>query len=55
MKKIGILLVYVALILSFGGCEKDNLGYYNPKLKIQQIYEETDGHYLKERWIWNGD
>lgn len=55
MKKIGILLVYVALILSFWGCEKDNLGYYNPKLKIQQIYEETNGHYLKERWIWNGD
>lgn len=55
MKKIGILFVILIVVLSFYGCDKDNLGCYNPKLKIQQIFEESNGHYLKERWTWNGD
>ena len=45
----------MAALVCFCACDKDNLGVYNPKLKIQQIYEESEGHYLKEKWLWNGD
>jgi len=29
------------------------LGVYNPKMKIDKIYNEKDGRYLLEQWQWN--
>ena len=45
----------MAIVVAFNSCEKDNLGVFNPKKKISKVYSETNGHYLKEQWIWNGD
>lgn len=36
-------------------CDKGSLGVYQPKMKIFQIYNEADGHYLQEQWVWQGD
>lgn len=55
MKKLGLFMMTMAMIFVFNSCEKDNLGVFNPKTKIVEVYSESDGHYLKERWNWNGD
>lgn len=55
MKKLATLWIGVLLLTLMYACEKENLGYYQPKMKIEKIYTETDGHYLREHWKWNGD
>lgn len=55
MKKLCVVLTISVLLAGFCACEKDNLGVYNPKLKISKIYSEEEGHYLQEQWIWSGD
>ncbi len=55
MKKLCVVLALVALLAGFCACEKEELGVYNPKLKINMIYSEEDGHYLQEQWTWDGD
>lgn len=53
MKKLGLVFVVLFLLSSFYACEKDQLGIYNPKMKIDKIYNEKDGRYLLEQWQWN--
>ena len=54
MRKLIIFWMAVVAILAFNSCEKDNnLGVYNPKWKISKVYDESDGHYLKEQWLWS--
>ena len=55
MKKLIIFWMAVVAFFAFTSCEKDNLGVFNPKKKIAEIYSESGGHYLKERWNWNDD
>ena len=55
MKRLCVFLIVAVLLAGFCACEKDNLGSYNPKMKISKIYSEEDGHYLQEQWIWDGD
>lgn len=55
MKKLCAIIIGVALLSAFYACQKDQLGVYNPKMKIGEIYSEVNGHYLQERWIWEGD
>lgn len=55
MKKLCVLLVGLTLLSAFYACKKDSLGIYDPKMKIDKIYDEADGRYLREQWIWNGD
>ena len=55
MKKLCVVLALVALLAGFCACEKEEWGVYNPKLKINMIYSEEDGHYLQEQWTWDGD
>ena len=45
----------MAMIVAFFSCEKDNLGVFNPKWKIAKIYSESNGRFLKEQWIWDGE
>ena len=45
----------ILAILALSSCEKENLGKFNPKWKISKVYSESDGHYLKEQWLWNDD
>lgn len=49
------MIVLLALLVGICACDKDSLGVYQPKMKIFQIYSETDGHYLQEQWYWQGD
>lgn len=55
MKKLCASLVVIFLFTTFYACNKDILGEYNPKMKIEKIYDESDGRYLKEHWLWDGD
>lgn len=55
MKKLNVLVVCCVWALCFWGCQKDNLGVFNPKMKISKIYSEKDAHYLQEQWNWNGE
>ena len=55
MRKLIIFWMAVVAIFAFTSCEKDNLGVYNPKWKISKVYGESDGHYLKEQWLWSDD
>ena len=53
MKKLVLSIMTMAMIVAFVSCEKENLGAFNPKMKIYKVYNETDGHYLQEKWLWN--
>ena len=53
MKKLAIVLIGFALISAFYACQKDNLGVFNPKMKLNKIYSEEGTHYLLEEWTWN--
>ena len=53
MKKLGLFCALLVAVFAFSSCEKDTLGVFNPKVKINKIYSESDGHYLKEQWNWN--
>lgn len=55
MKKLSVLFVSCVLMLGFFSCQKDNLGVFNPKMKINKVYSEADGHYLQEQWYWDGE
>ena len=55
MKKLCVFLVGVALLTAFYACKKDSLGVYDPKMKIDKIYNEADGRYLMEQWFWDGE
>jgi len=55
MKKLGAILIGLLLLSAFYACEKSNLGEYNPKAKIEKVYDESDGRYLLEQWQWDGD
>ena len=55
MKKLGLVIIAIVMIFVFNSCEKENLGIFNPKKKISKIYAETNGHYLREQWTWNGE
>jgi hypothetical protein len=55
MKKLCVFLVGVALLTAFYACKKDSLGIYDPKMKIEKIYNEADGRYLMEQWFWDGN
>ncbi len=55
MKKLASIWIGFLLLSLMCTCEKDNLGYYQPKMKIEKVYTETDGHYLREHWKWNGN
>ena len=55
MKKIIMALVGVLLLSGFCACQKEQLGVYNPKMKINKIYSEEDGRYLLEEWTWTGN
>ena len=53
MKKLCFIVVGIALLTAFYACQKELLGEYNPKMRIEKIYNETDSHYLLEQWVWN--
>ena len=53
MKKLCFIVVGIALLTAFYACQKEQLGVYNPKMRIEKIYNETDSHYLLEQWVWN--
>ena len=53
MKKFGLIIVATAMIFAFCSCEKENLGTFNPKKKLSKVYTESNGHYLREQWLWN--
>ncbi len=55
MKNLGLFCVVFTAVLALSSCEKDNIGVFNPKAKINKIYSESDGHYLKEQWLWSDD
>ena len=55
MKKLGLLWLAVAMMTLFVSCDKDDLGVFNPKLKIARVYSEVDMHYLQEQWSWSTD
>lgn len=55
MKNLGLLCAVIAAVLAFISCEKENIGVFSPKAKINKIYSESDGHYLKEQWLWSDD
>ena len=55
MKKLSVVFTLAMLLAGFCSCEKDNLGVFNPKKKIAEIYNESGGHYLREQWNWNDD
>lgn len=55
MKKLGFFCLTVVTACLFSSCDKDNLGVFNPKLRISSVYNETNGHYLQEQWIWSVD
>ena len=55
MKKIDIVFIGILLILSFSACQKEQLGVYNPKMKLNKVYSEEDGRYLQEEWTWTGN
>lgn len=55
MKKLGPVVAGLLLLSAFYACEKSNLGEYNPKAKIEKVYDESDGRYLSEQWHWDGD
>ena len=46
MKNLGLLCAVIAAVLAFISCEKENIGVFSPKAKINKIYSESDGHYL---------
>ena len=54
MKKLSVFLIGIALLMTFYTCQKDPLGVYKPKMKIEKVYHESDSHYLLEQWTWNG-
>ena len=53
MKKLCFIVVGISLLTAFYACQKEQLGVYNPKMRIEKIYNETDSHYLLEQWVWN--
>ena len=53
MKRLGVVLIGFALMSAFYACQKDPLGVFNPKMKINKIYSEEGVHYLLEEWTWN--
>lgn len=53
MKKLAVVLIGFALMSAFYACQKDPLGVFNPKMKINKIYSEEGVHYLLEEWTWN--
>ena len=55
MKKLALFCVTIVAIFAVSSCEKENLGKFNPKGKISKVYSESDGHYLKEQWLWSDD
>lgn len=55
MKRLCVLFVGLMLASAFYTCQHDSLGVYEPKMKIDKIYDEADGRYLKEQWIWDGE
>lgn len=55
MKNLGLFCAVIVAVFALSSCEKDNLGVFNPKAKINKIYSESDGHYLKEQWFWSDD
>lgn len=55
MKKLGVVLIGLLLLSVFYACDKGKLGEYNPKFKIEKVYDESDMHYLKEHWLWDGN
>lgn len=55
MKKLGLVFIGLVLLSAFYACDKEKWGVYNPKVKIEKIYDESDGRYMKEHWFWNGE
>lgn len=55
MRKLSVLFVVVAFVSVFCSCNKERLGDFRPELKIARIYDEAQGHYLREQWLWNGN
>lgn len=53
MKKLAVVFAGLLLLSAFYACQKDKLGEYNPKSKIEKIYDESDGRYMKEHWLWD--
>ncbi len=53
MKKLCAIVVGFVLLSAFYACQKDQLGVYNPKMKLEKVYNEEDEHYLLEQWTWN--
>lgn len=53
MKKLAAVFAGVLLLSAFYACHKDKLGEYNPKAKIEKIYDESDGRYMREQWLWD--
>ena len=54
MKKLSHIIVCIALLVAFCACHKDQLGLYNPKMRIEKVYCEEGSRYLSEQWAWNG-
>ena len=55
MKKLGFFCLAVVAVCVFASCDKGDLGVFKPKMKISSIYNETNGHYLQEKWTWGDD
>ena len=47
-------MIGFALMSAFYACQKDSLGVFNPKMKINKVYSEVGNHYLLEEWTWDG-
>lgn len=54
MKKLCIFLIGIALMTVLYSCQKEQLGVYSPKFKLEKVYAEEDSHYLLEQWTWSG-
>lgn len=55
MRKIQLLVVFLAILVAMVACNKDYLGVYQPKMKLFKVYNESESRYLQEQWIWQGD
>ena len=55
MNKLALICVAVTISIVVSSCDKNELGTYTPKMKITQVYNEVDGHMLREQWTWDGD
>lgn len=55
MRKLSVVFIVVAFVSVFCSCQKERFGEYRPDMKIVRVYDESQGHYLREKWLWDDD